>query len=66
MATIEVKATILLQEAIILATQQELEYPEVEMQTVSGSYPTTGGVRGSIVVFSRARRDRADDPGRSW
>src|SRR5437016_2588728 len=36
MATIEVKATIPLQEAIVLATQHELEYPELEMQTVSG------------------------------
>jgi hypothetical protein len=36
MATIEVKATVPLQEAIILATQEELEYSELEMQTASG------------------------------
>src|SRR5262245_60276340 len=28
------------------------------------SYATTGGA--GMVVFSRARRDRADGPGRSW
>ena len=36
MATIEVRAKIPLQESIVLATQRELEYPELEMQTANG------------------------------
>ena len=29
-------------------------------------YAITGGVNGGVMFFSRARRDQADGPGRSW
>ena len=38
----------------------------VKYKNIDNTYAITGGVDGRVMFFSRARRDRADGPGRNW